>query len=47
MKLFYLFIVLYFSLHFIWFLFHQRRFWSQASTVLVLVLFLLRLFLIK
>lgn len=47
MRIFYHIIVLYFSLHLIWNLFREKKFWSQASTVLVLALFLLRLFLVK
>lgn len=47
MRVIYLLIVFYLSLHLIWYLFRQKNFWSQASTVLVLALFLLRLFLIK
>ena len=47
MRIIYLLIVLYLSLHLVWYLFRQRNFWSQASAVLVLALFLLRLFLIK
>jgi hypothetical protein len=47
MRVIYLLIVLYLSLHFIWYLFRQKNFWNQASAVLVLALLLLRLFLIK
>jgi hypothetical protein len=47
MRIIYLLIVLYLSLQLIWHLFRQKDFWSQASTVLVLALFLLRLFSIK
>jgi hypothetical protein len=46
-RLFYHLIVLYLSLHLVWYMVRQRKFWSQASAVLVLVLFLLRLFWIK
>jgi hypothetical protein len=45
--IFYKIIVLYGSLHLIWYLFRQRKFWNQASAVLVLTLFVLRLFGIK
>jgi len=46
-RLFYHLIVMYLSLHLVWYMFRQRKFWSQTSAVLVLVLFLLRLFWIK
>jgi len=46
-RIFYQLIVLYLSLHLLWYLFRQKKFWDQASVVLVLVLFLLRLFWIK
>jgi hypothetical protein len=46
-RIFYQLIVFYLSLHLLWYLFHQKKFWSQASAVLVLVLFLLRLLGIK
>jgi hypothetical protein len=46
-RLFYHLIVLYLSLHLVWYMLRQRKFWGQASAVLVLVLFLLRLFWIK
>lgn len=47
MKLVYHLIVLYLTVNFIWYLFRERKFWSQAGAVLVLILFILRLFLIK
>ncbi len=47
MRLIYLLIVFTLSVHLTWHLFRQKNFWSQASTVLVLALFLLRLFLVK
>lgn len=47
MRIFYHLIVLYFSLHLIRHLFREKKFWNQASIVLVLALFLLRLFLVK
>ncbi len=40
-------IVFYWSVHMVWYLFRQKKIWPQASLVLVLTLFLLRLFLIK
>ena len=47
MTILYHLIVLYLTVHFVWYLFRERKFWLQASTALVLILFLLRLFLIK
>jgi hypothetical protein len=47
MKLAYHLIILYLTLNLVWYLFRERKFWSQASAVLVLILFILRLFLIK
>jgi hypothetical protein len=47
MRIFYHLIVLYFSLHLLWFLLRQKKIWSQLAAALVLALFLLRLFLIK
>lgn len=47
MRLFYHLIVLYFSLHLLWFLLRQKKIGSQVSVALVLALFLLRLLLIK
>ena len=47
MRIFYHLIVLYFSLHLLWFLVRQKKIWSQLGAALVLVLFLLRLFWIK
>ena len=47
MKFLYLALVLYATVHVIWYLFEEREFWKQASAVLVLIIFILRLFLIK
>jgi len=47
LRIIYLLIVFYLSLHLLWHLFHEKKAWSQAGTALVLTLFLLRLFLIK
>jgi hypothetical protein len=46
-RLFYNFIVLYTSLHLVWYIFRQRKLWDQAGAAVVLTLFLLRLFLVK
>lgn len=47
MRFVYQLIVLYFTLQLLWYLFREKKFWSQASAVIVLVMFLLRLFWIK
>ena len=47
MRIFYHLIVLYFSLHLLWFLLRQKNIWNQLAAALVLALFLLRLFWIK
>jgi hypothetical protein len=47
MRFVYQLIVLYLTLQLLWYLFREKKFWSQASTVIVLVMFLLRLFWIK
>jgi hypothetical protein len=47
MRIIYHFIVLYLTGQLVWYLFREKKFWKQASIVLVLVLFLLRLFLIE
>jgi hypothetical protein len=47
MQIIYHLIVIYLTLHFIWYLFREKNFWNQVSTAIVLVMFLLRLFLIK
>jgi hypothetical protein len=46
-RLFYNLIVLYLSLHLVAYLFRQKKTWEQAGAVLVLTLFVLRLFLVK
>lgn len=46
-QLIYHLIVLYLTIHFIWYLLRERKFWNQVSAGIVLILFLLRLFLIK
>jgi hypothetical protein len=39
--------VLYLTIHLLWFIFRQKKFWPQISAGIVLTLFLLRLFMIK
>jgi hypothetical protein len=46
-KIIYHLIVLFLTLNLIWYLFREKQFWAQMSTAVVLILFLLRLFLIK
>jgi len=47
MQIIYHLIVLYLTTHLIWYLLRERNFWNQVSGGIVLVLFLLRLFLVK
>ena len=47
MHFIYQLIVLYLTVHLVWHLFREKKIWGQASTVIVLALFLLRLFWIK
>lgn len=47
MQIIYHLIVIYLTLHLIWYLFREKKFWIQVSTAIVLVMFLLRVFLIK
>jgi len=47
MKIVYQLIVLFLSIHLVWYLFRERKFWDQVGTGILLILFLLRLLLIK
>jgi hypothetical protein len=47
MQIIYHIIVLYISLHLIWYLFKEKKFWDQLSAAIVLIMILLRLLLIK
>ncbi len=47
MQILYHFIVAYLSVNLVVYLFREKRFRWQASTAIVLIMFLLRLFLIK
>lgn len=47
MQIVYHLIVIYLTINFIWYLFRQKKFWNQVSAAIVLIMFLLRLFLIK
>jgi len=40
-------IVLYLTIHLVWFIVREKKFWDQLSGMIVLIIFLLRLFLIK
>jgi hypothetical protein len=46
-KILYHLIVLFLTINLIWYLFREKQFWAQVSTAIVLIMFLLRLFLIK
>jgi len=47
MKIIYHIIVFYLTIHLIWFVIREKKIQDQASGVIVLILFLLRLLLIK
>lgn len=47
MPIIYHLIVFYLTAHFIWYLFREEKFWNKVSVALVLIMFLLRLALIK
>lgn len=47
MKILYHLIVLFLTIHLVCYLFREKNFWAQISTAIIIVLFLLRLFLIK
>jgi hypothetical protein len=47
MRLIYHLMVLYLTAHLLWYLFREKKFWMRISTALVLVMFLLRLLLVK
>ena len=47
MTIIYHLIVAYLAVNFIIYLFREKKFWIQASTAIVLIMFLLRLFLVK
>lgn len=46
-KILYHLIVLFLTVNLLWYLFREKQFWAQVSTAIVLIMFLLRLFLIK
>jgi hypothetical protein len=47
MDILYRLIVLYFAVHLVFYLVRERKFWSQVGAAVLLVLFALRLLLIK
>ncbi|MFC2160388.1 hypothetical protein ACFLRX_01915 [Acidobacteriota bacterium] len=47
MKILYHLIVLFLTIHFVWYLFREKKFWIQVGTAVIVIMFLLRLFLIK
>jgi hypothetical protein len=47
MQIIYHIIVFYLTVHFIWYMFKEKKFWNQLSAAIVLIMFLLRLLLIK
>ena len=40
-------IVLYMTMHLLWFVIREKKFWDQLSGLIVLIVFLLRVLLIK
>ena len=47
MRIVYHLIVLYLTVHFLWYLAREKKVWKQVGIVLVLIMFLLRLFLVE
>lgn len=47
MQIIYHIMVFYLTVHFIWYMFKEKKFWNQLSAAIVLIMFLLRLLLIK
>ena len=47
MKILYHLIVIFLTVNLIWYLFREKKFWSQVGTAIVLIMFLLRLLLVK
>ena len=47
MEILYRLIILYFVVHLVFYLIRERKFWSQVSAAVILVLFALRLLLVK
>jgi hypothetical protein len=47
MQIIYHLIVFYMTVHLIWYIFREEKFWSRLSTSIVLIVLFLRLLLIK
>jgi hypothetical protein len=47
MQIIYHLIVLYFTLHLVWFMLREKKLVNQLGGMIVLIMFLLRLFLVK
>ena len=47
MKILYQLIVLFLTIHLVWYLFREKNFWAKVGTAIIIVIFLLRLFFIK
>ncbi len=47
MNILYRLIVLFLTIHLVFYLFREKKFWAQVSATIIIVLFLLRLFLVK
>jgi hypothetical protein len=47
MQIIYHIIVLYMTVHLMWYIFREKKFWNQLSAAMVLIMILLRLLLIK
>ena len=47
MQIIYHLLVLYFTVHLIWYMLREKKFWSQMGGMIVLIVFFLRLILIK
>jgi len=46
-QIIYHFVIIYLTINFIWYLMREKKFLNQLSAAIVLIMFLLRLFLIK
>ncbi len=47
MQIIYHLIVFYMTVHLIWYIFREKKFWNQLSAAIVLIVLFLRLLLIK
>ncbi len=46
-QIFYHIVVFYLAVHLVWYSLREKKFWNQLGGAMVLVIFLLRLFLVK